>query len=147
MSSRSGGRTGRTGEIPKAFDAFRIWLLCSREIESDLLRFYSLDVRDWFSGVMDSRRLFSLLDGLPDESMFKTWAIRGGDWTDDQYVAARLVNEVALSRADGKGYTPDLLKSPMQIANEDAAEQYRTKRHRDTLRELRGEEAPSGDNT
>jgi hypothetical protein len=38
----------------------------SREIESDLLRFYRLDIRDWFTGDMDSRRLIALLDGLPD---------------------------------------------------------------------------------
>jgi hypothetical protein len=114
--------------------------LFSREIEADLLRFYRVDVRDWFSGVMDSRLLISLLDGLPDESSFKTWAVRAGDWTEDQYVAARLVNEVALSRADGKGYVPSMLKSPMQIVAENAEDEYRSKRHNDALRELRGEE-------
>jgi len=139
-SSLSGVRTGRPGETPKVSDAFNVWLYFSREIEADLLRFYHLDVRDWFSGVMDSRRLISLLDGLPDESSFKTWAIRGGDWTDDQYVAARLVNEVALSRADGKGYMPSMLKSPMQIVVENSEDEYRSKRHHDALRELRGEE-------
>ena len=144
-SSRSGGRTGRPAEIPKVSDAFGIWLWFSREIESDLLRFYSVDVRDWFSGVMDSRRLISLLDGLPDESMFKTWAVRGGDWSEDQYVQARLVNEVALSRADGKGYMPSMLKSPMQIAVENSEDEYRSRRHNDALNELRGKE-PSGDN-
>jgi hypothetical protein len=117
-------------------------LLFSREIESDFLRFYRVDVRDWFTGVMDSRRFISLLDGLPDESSFKTWAVRGGDWTEDQYVFARLVNEVALSRADGKGYMPSMLKSPMQIVVENAEDEYRTKRHNDALRELRGEEQP-----
>jgi hypothetical protein len=93
---------------------------------------------------MDSRRLIALLDGLPDESAFKTWAVRGGDWSEDQYVNARLVNEMALSRADGKGYMPSMLKSPMQIAEEDSADEYRLKRHQDTLRELRGEEQPGG---
>jgi len=122
-----------------------MWLYFCREIESDLLRFYRLDIQDWFSGVMDSRRLIALLDGLPDQSMFKTWAVRGGDWSEDQYVQARLVNEVALSRADGKGYVPAMLKSPMQIVVENAEDEYRNRRHEDALRELRGKE-PSGDN-
>lgn len=108
------------------------------------MRFYQVDIRDWFTGVMDSRRFIALLDGLPDESAFKTWAIRGGDWSEDQYVQARLVNEMALSRADGKGYMPSMLKSPMQLAEENAADEYRAKRHHDTLRELRGEEQPGG---
>jgi len=95
---------------------------------------------------MDSRLLISLLDGLPDESMFKTWAIRGGDWSENQYVQARLVNEVALSRADGKGYVPAMLKSPMQIVVENSEDDYRNRRHADALNELRGKEQPSGDN-
>lgn len=94
---------------------------------------------------MDSRRLLTLLDGLPEESAFHTWAVRGGDWSDDQYVQARLVNEVALARADGKGYMPDLLKSPMQIARDDEAEKYRARRHDETLRQLHGEEESDGD--
>lgn len=118
----------------------------SREIEADLLRFYRLDIRDWFTGDLDSRRLIALLDGLPDESSFKTWAIRGGDWSDDQYVQARLVNEMALSRADGKGYMPSMLKSPMQIAQETAEDEYRSKRHHDTLRELQRKERTDGNN-
>jgi len=146
-SSRSGGRTGRPGEIPKASDAFALWCVFSREIESDLLRFYRLDIRDWFTGDMDSRRLIALLDGLPDKSMFKTWAVRGGDWSDQQYVQARLVNEVALSRADGKGYVPAMLKSPMQTFVENSEDEYRNRRHADALNELRGKEQPSGDNT
>lgn len=136
-SSRSGAGIG-SAETPKVTDAFLIWRWFAREIEADLLRFYRVDVRDWFTEKMDSRRLLALLDGLPDESSFKTWAVRGGDWTAEQYVQARLVNEVALSRADGKGYTPNLLKSPMQIAGDRAADQYRAKRHAENLQQLKG---------
>jgi hypothetical protein len=143
-STRSGGRIG-SNQTPKVTDAFSIWCVYCREIEADLLRFYNQDIRDWYLGSIDSRRLLTLLDGLPEESSFKKWAIRGGDWTEDQYVQARLVNEVALSRADGKGYMPELLKSPMQIAADDTADEYRNRRHQDALRELRGEEQPSGD--
>lgn len=140
MSSLSGARTG-SSETRKVSDAFLTWRWFAREIETDLLRFYRQDIRDWFDGHMDSRRLLNLLDGLPDESLFKTWAVRGGDWNESQYVQARLVNEVALSRADGKGYTPSMLKSPTQLADEETADQYRAQRHSDTLRQLRGEES------
>lgn len=136
-SSRSGAGIG-SAATPKVTDAFLIWRWFAREIEADLLRYYNVDVRDWFTEVMDSRRLLTLLDGLPDESSFKTWAIRGGDWTADQYVQARLVNELALARADGKGYTPNLLKSPMQIAGDRAESDYRAKRHSENLKQLRG---------
>jgi len=85
---------------------------------------------------MESRRLMTLVDGLPDESLFKTWAQRGGDWTQTQYITARLVNEVALSRADGKGYHPELVKSPAQIASEMAEDEWRRRRHRENLTEL-----------
>lgn len=139
MSSHSGGRTGRTGEIPKASDAFFIWRWFAREIDADLLRFYQIDIRDWFTGVLDSRRLLNLLEALPNESMFKKWAVRGGDWSEDQYVQARLVNETALARADGKGYVPNLLKSPFELADDEAADTYRRNRHDETLKMLRGE--------
>lgn len=124
-------------------DAFKIWRWFSREIEADLLRFYRVDVRDWYCGAMDSRRFLTLLDGLPEESLFSKWALRRGDWTEREYVAARQVNEVALSRADGKGYMPQLVKSPMQMAADEAETDYRRQRHHDTLRQLRG--GDSGD--
>jgi len=88
---------------------------------------------------MDSGRFLRLAEGLPDESLFKTWAYRGGDWTADQYIAARTVNEIALSRADGKGYMPRMIRSPLQLAEDDATDQYRSERYEQTVRELRGE--------
>lgn len=136
-SSRSGAGIG-SAATPKVTDAFLIWRWFAREIEADLLRYYRIDIRDWFTGDMDSRRLLSLLDGLPDESTFKTWAVRGGDWTSAQYVQARMVNELALARADGKGYSPNLVKSPVQIADEQAETDYRGRRHAETLQQLQG---------
>lgn len=89
---------------------------------------------------MSSNQFLNLVDGLPDASLFKTWAVRGGDWTENQYIQARLINEVALSRADGKGYMPNILKSPAQIADDEAVDAYRRRRHTETLKELMGEE-------
>lgn len=87
---------------------------------------------------MPSRRLMTLLDGLPEQSLFKTWAHRGGDWSEEQYLTARLINEVALSRADGKGYMPTLVQSPWQIADDEATDEFRRTRHADNLKQLRG---------
>lgn len=139
ISSRSGGRIANTA-IPKVTDVFLVWRYYAREMTADLLRYYGVEIRDWYRELIDSRRILALLDGLPDESMFKTWAVRFGDWTEHEYVQARIANEVALSRADGKGYTPRLWKSPMQLAMEEEAEAYRLERHTHTLRQLGGEE-------
>lgn len=138
-SSRSGVRTG-IKPTPKVTDAFLVWRFYSREIEADLLRYYRIDIRDWYRGDLDSRRLLLLLEELPPDSSFQTWAMRGGDWSEDQYVQARILNEVALSRADGKGYMPTLLKSPLQIADEESTDSYRRMRHEETLRQLSGKE-------
>ena len=88
---------------------------------------------------MDSRRFLALLDGLPDTSQFHKWATRRGDWSEAEYIAARGVNEVALSRADGKGYMPELVKSPAQLAADQASSEYRHDRHNENLTQLRGD--------
>lgn len=144
-SSRLGGEAGSVAEIPKVFDALLIWRWYCREIEADFQHHYNIDIADWVRGHMTSRRLIALLDGLPEESMFKRWAVRGGDWSEAQYLQARLVNEVALSRADGKGYTPQLVKSPAQTAAADDDAEYRRHRHEQTLKELHGEVETVGD--
>ena len=87
---------------------------------------------------MDSDEFLMLVDGLPAESLFKTWCERGGDWTDDQYVAARTANELALSRADGKGYMPDLLESPAQLQAELDRDIEMAAKRRQGLAELHG---------
>lgn len=140
ISSRSGGAAGSAAETPKATEAFYAWRWFCREIEADLQRYYRLDIREWYSGATDSRRLLALLDGLPEESNFKTWAVRQGDWTEAQYVAARTVNEIALSRADGKGYMPELVRSPLQMADDQATDEYRRAKHSENLRQLEGDD-------
>lgn len=74
-----------------------------------------------------SRRVHALLWHLPDESETKT-AVREGDWTEAQYVQARIANELMLSRADfvvahGGKSDPKLLLSPKQRAEEEAERQ------------------------
>ncbi len=115
-----------------------LWRWHSRELGADFQRFYNRPVSEWLRGDMDSAEFLMLAEGLPDVSLFKTWAARGGDWTDDQYVAARAANELMLSRADGKGYMPELIQSPAQLQAEADASVVRDERHRQGMAELTG---------
>lgn len=88
----------------KVKEAVEIWRRWPSEIEVDLLNLPApVDIADWLQGTRDehgrlklsSRRLLLILEkGLPDTSQFKTWALRGGDWTPDQDVAGRTHNLV-----------------------------------------------------
>ena len=98
------------------------------EIEADLAAVYNVDIADWHCGVLSSRRLLVLLEGLPDDARFNV-ARRDGDWSDEQYLQASLINEVRLLRVDQaalKGHKMEatLLESPAQreAAAEKAAE-------------------------
>lgn len=88
---------------------------------------------------MTSRELLVLLDGLPERSEFKTWAFRGGDWSQEQHVQARIANQLALSRADGRDYEPDLILSPYEMAREQEHDHWQISRHDEVLAQLRGE--------
>lgn len=110
----------------------------SREIASDVSLYHHRSITEWLRGEMSSRELLIILDGLPDESSFKTWCYRGGDWTDDQKIKARTANELALARADGHGYMPDLVKSPAEIATEMAHLDWQKRRHDEVLAQLQG---------
>lgn len=98
-------------------------------------------MRDWLTGGMDSREFLALIDGLPDESLYRRWRDRGGDWTVDQYQQARLIKETILARADGRGYQPDFpdwLDSPAEQAAVIEADIQRRRRQAQTRAELDG---------
>lgn len=86
---------------------------------------------------MSSRELLELIEFLPDKSAYKT-ARRGGDWSDAEYREARLVNEMALSRADNAGYMPELVQSPLEKHAENAVDSYRVQKHAENLARLQG---------
>ncbi len=50
---------------------FNRWRVFPREIESNLALYYQIDIGDWFEGKVSSRKLLTLLDGLPAESWYK----------------------------------------------------------------------------
>ena len=124
---------------PKIEEAIATWRWYSREIGADLARFYpGRSIYEWLRGEMDSTELLMLIDGLPDESQFKTWAERGGDWSEAQYIAARTANELALARADGAGYTPELIRSPAQKQAEFDKDRLAHMRRQQGMAELTG---------
>lgn len=77
-----------------------------KEIESDLLP--GIDIADWHRGTRDefgmlklsSRRLLVLLDKLPEESEYKKWSERQGDWSVTQKILQTIANESGLLRND-----------------------------------------------
>lgn len=104
--------------IPKVREILPTWRKYPTEIAYDLSVVHRRHIGEWHRGEMSSRELIELLEPLPCcTSAFKT-ALRGGDWCIHEYTAARAANEAALARADGNGYTPELIKSPAQQREE-----------------------------
>lgn len=95
----------------------RLW---PREIEADLLREYGVDVADWHTGAVTSRRVLVLLDQLSEESRYKAEFERGGNWPVWQQMLKDLHNETALHRAGlyaggDSEYSPTLYLDPLEI--------------------------------
>lgn len=86
---------------------------------------------------MSSRELLELIEFLPDESAYRT-ALRCGDWSRAEYREARLVNEMALSRADNGGTMPELVQSPLEEHAANAVDLYRIQKHAENLARLQG---------
>lgn len=57
--------------IPKVDQMIPRWKIFPREIESDLQLYHRIDIGDWYSGKLSSRRAIILLDGLPGDSWYK----------------------------------------------------------------------------
>ncbi|XTP37082.1 hypothetical protein ACORG1_13070 [Mycobacterium sp. TJFP1] len=104
------------------------WRKFPTEIRYDLSAVHHRCIGEWHRGEMSSNELIDLVEHLDDRSAFKT-ALRGGDWCMDQYVAARTANEIALSRADGRDYEPELVYSPAQKNAQNEREKFRRERH------------------
>lgn len=89
-----------------------------REIEADLI-FRGIDIHDWHQGRMSSRRLLCLIDALPDDSTYMKER-RDGDWSDQEYINAAIVNELRRLRADNAAINADfkmdvhMVESPAQ---------------------------------
>lgn len=94
-----------------------------REIEADLL-IRGIDIFDWHRGEMSSRRLITLIETLPPDSTY--WRERrDGDWSEQEYINATILNELRLLRADNAaihaGHKMDinLVESPAQAQEQE----------------------------
>jgi hypothetical protein len=56
---------------PKAPEMVQRWKLFARQIEADLSLYHHLDFGEWHVGNVSSRKVMTLLDGLPNESWYK----------------------------------------------------------------------------
>lgn len=52
-------------------EAIPLWKVFPREIECDLSLYHHVDIGDWHTGRMSSRKLLVLLSGLPAESWYR----------------------------------------------------------------------------
>lgn len=93
---------------------------------------------------MSSSELLDFLEFLPEESATKS-AERMGDWSQDQYRQARIVNELALGRYEHAGGTkPALDLSPAEKWIKQQDEDHRLKRHQEVSAQLHGEVVTDG---
>lgn len=96
---------------------------------------------------MSSRELWVLIRHLPDDSATKK-AMREGDWTEEQYINARLVNEIAYFRADHAAIHAshkmrvEPLESPAQRAERAEQDRARADIRSFMLAQLHGEYTP-----
>lgn len=81
---------------------------------------------------MSSAELLDILEFLPDTSAYQT-ARRGGDWSTEQYLQARLIKEVAYSR----GAEIDGLQSPLEQYQFVEKQDWLKTRHDENLAQMR----------
>jgi len=106
--------------IPKVWEMLARIRLWPREIEADLQREYGVDVADWHTGRLTSRRALVFLDQLSEESGYKREFERDGNWPPWQQMLKDLHNETALHRAGlyaggENAYTPTMYLDPVEL--------------------------------
>ena len=96
---------GRTDAArPKIVEALAVWSRWPHEVEASLLTQYGpeFNIKHWHRLTLDtegcpvlsSRLMLVLLEGLNEDSWFKTVAERDGDWTEAMRIAADTYAEV-----------------------------------------------------
>lgn len=106
-----------------------------REIEADLA-LNGLDIGWWHRGTLNdegfprlsSRRLLVLLDGLGENSMWRTEFERSGNWPAWMQMLQTVANEVSLHRASlyaggDNEYAPKIWMNPKEVRDEIEATQ------------------------
>lgn len=84
-------------------------------IESDLRRFYGVDIRDLFTSVLSPRHVVSLIVWLPDDSALAAAAQGGREhlgWGTDRYMRAAQWNLTAAAAMAGSKRQPPTFPTP-----------------------------------
>ena len=101
------------------------------QIEADLQREYHIDLADWHRGAITSRRVLVLLEGLTENSRYRTDFERGGNWPVWMQMLKDLHKETALHRASlyaggDNEYSPTIYLDPLEAVEHAEEEQAET---------------------
>lgn len=112
-------------------------------IEADLQREYRVDLADWHRGAVSSRRVMVLLEGLSEDSGYRTGLERGGNWPVWQQMVKHAANEAALHRASlyagsDHSYSPTVYLDPLEQVERLHEDQADTMFHQESEQELYG---------
>ena len=129
--------------IPKVWEMLARIRLWPREIEADLHREYRIDVADWHTGAITSRKALVLLDQLSENSGYKTEYERAGNWPIWQQMLKDLHNETALHRAGlyaggDNAYNPNTYLDPIEMRKHLAEAEEIQEFHTEVESELHG---------
>lgn len=115
----------------KVLHALEIWRRWPEEIEADLDASPApFSIADWLQGTRDahgrlklsSRKLLVFLKHSSDDSEFKTYALRDGDWSIDRVIAKETHKELARLRSGflaSKGVEgDDVMWTPFETPHE-----------------------------
>jgi len=131
---------------PKTAEVVALLRLFPEEIEADLLS-RQIDIADWWRGEMTSRRLWVLIEHLPETSA-TAQARRGDRWPEWTHILALVTDQLTFLRAEvqaGLGAKTPMKPKPLPRPRdeEERAEQQGAARNvRDYL--LRNQERPPG---
>lgn len=85
-----------------------------------MLRFYNLDIGDWWRGDLSSRRVLLLLEQLPEDSSFFRARYTGDRWTETQHLLAFIADQITFMRREAQG--EESTWSPKQFPRPNDAE-------------------------
>lgn len=112
-------------------------------IEADLQREYRVDFADWHRGALSSRRVLVLLEGLSEDSRYRTGFERAGNWPEWQQMLKHATNEVSLHRSGlyaggDNAYAPTVYLDPLERVERQQEDTAETVFHQESEQELYG---------
>lgn len=111
-----------------------------------MLRFYGIDIGDWWRGDLSSRRLLALVDSLPEDSATFRARNTGDRWTETQHMLAYLIDQVTFTRREAQSsestWSPKPFPRPDDGEEEQEKQQIMSSVHDGLLALMSGSEPP-----